>query len=85
MLFNRIYVNNDPQLFKKIFYVYINNKTIDYEIGRNDSIRYFLVTHPDSEIILTNVTVYCKYREKVVTDILDPKNQKPFFKGRVLE
>jgi hypothetical protein len=48
VIFNRLYVNNDPDLFKTIFVLEVNGNKLDYEITRNDSIRYFLEAHPDS-------------------------------------
>lgn len=61
VVFNRLYYNNDPELFKTIFQLEVNGKRLTYEVVRNDSIRYFLEAHPDSEVLLNNVTVYCRY------------------------
>lgn len=48
VVFNRLYINKDPELFKTIFQLEVNGKRLNYEVVRNDSIRYFLEAHPDS-------------------------------------
>ena len=44
-------------------------KPIDYDIMFNDSIRYILRANVTEEILNTNVSVNCKYPQKVTTNI----------------
>jgi hypothetical protein len=46
VIFNRLYINNDPILFKQIFKLEVNGQELDYAVARNDSIRYFLQAFP---------------------------------------
>ena len=71
MEFNRIYVNNNPDDFRKIFELQVDGvPTHDYDIFFNDSIRYWLsYKNQTRELINKAVKVVCVYPQEVVTNL----------------